>query len=60
MDFVWHWFETSRARLLARLGMMRADQRLFVLRTPREVQEFVGQVMRSQNNSQNKLMEKTY
>ena len=56
MDFVWHWFETSRPRLLARLKSVRRDQRLIVLRTPREVEEFVARLTRSRN----KLMENTY
>ena len=56
MDFVWHWFETSRPRLLARLGLMRRDQRLIVLRTPREVDDFVREVESSANN----LVENTY
>ncbi len=56
MEFVWHWFATSRPRLLARLGAMRADQRLVVLRTPRDVEDFVREV----SVARNKLMEKTY
>jgi len=59
MDFVWHWFETSRPRLLARLETMRADQRLIVLRTPREVEQFVAQVNASPSSSNN-LVENTY
>jgi adenylate kinase family enzyme len=56
MDFVWHWFDTSRPRLLARLELMRHDQRLIVLRTPRDVDEFVARVTRLKD----KLMGKTY
>jgi hypothetical protein len=55
MDFVWHWFETSRPRLLARVAAMRADQQLVVLRTPREVEQFVTHV-----KSTNNLVENTY
>lgn len=56
MDFVWHWFETSRPRLLARLAEMRRDQRLIVLRTPRDVDQFVDEVQ----SSKNILVENTY
>ena len=59
MDFVWHWFESSRARLLSRLDAMPHDKRLIVLRTPREVEEFVARVMSSRARSNN-LVQNTY
>jgi adenylate kinase family enzyme len=62
MDFVWHWFETSRPRLLARVARMSRAQRLVTLRTPREVDAFVrGLESRGAREAcGNILREKTY
>ena len=63
MDFVWHWFEASRARRVQRIGAMPREKRLVVLRTPREVERFVEAVKSSKHASiapSNNLVENTY
>jgi adenylate kinase family enzyme len=56
MDFVWHWFESGRARLLARIAAMPRDKRLIVLRTPEDVERFIAHVKSPSNN----LVQNTY
>jgi adenylate kinase family enzyme len=63
MDFVWHWFESGRVRLLSRINAMPRDKRLIVLRAPREVDRFVEEVKSSAHSSiapSNNLVKNTY